>query len=145
MLLGEYTYQLGPKNRVALPKKLRDQLGEEIILTRGYEGCVLVVKSDDWHHLLSDVFERPFFDQDARQAARFLIGGAHEVVPDNQGRFVVPESLVNHANLESSVVFVGLGSWVELWSAPKWQEQQRLVAEQSSTIAQRLAEKRSGV
>ena len=40
MLLGEYEHTLDDKNRLTLPAKLREQLGEEVVVTRGLDGCL---------------------------------------------------------------------------------------------------------
>ena len=40
MLLGEVVYKVGQKHRLALPKKFRQILGDRLIVTRGYEGCL---------------------------------------------------------------------------------------------------------
>ena len=43
MIIGEYKSRIGEKKRVSLPKRFRDELGEEIILTRGYENSLILV------------------------------------------------------------------------------------------------------
>ena len=47
MLIGEYRSKVGAKNRIALPKKLREYLGESVVVMRGYEGALLVVSQND--------------------------------------------------------------------------------------------------
>jgi len=43
MLIGEYRSKVGEKKRVSLPKKFREELGEDLILTRGYEDALVIV------------------------------------------------------------------------------------------------------
>lgn len=122
MLIGEYRYQAGLKNRVALPKKLREDLGNDAVIMRGYEGSLLIVSKKDWSHLIEEVLSGPLTSPEVRDTARFLMGGAHEVEFDPQGRFVLPPVLVDYAGISpgSEVVFVGLGKWVEIWSEKRW-------------------------
>ena len=42
MLLGEHDHTLDDKNRLTLPAKLREQLGDEVVITRGLDGCLSV-------------------------------------------------------------------------------------------------------
>jgi MraZ protein len=139
MLLGEVVYKVGQKHRLALPKKFRQVLGDRLIVTRGYEGCLVIVSEAEWQPLISEVESASFFDLNARASARFLLGGANEITLDSQGRFVVPDVLYDHAGLGEEVVFVGLGSWIEVWDKQRWGEVQQQLAKEGSVIAQRLA------
>lgn len=129
MLIGEYRYQVGLKNRVALPKKLRQDLGKDAVVMRGYEGSLLVVSRRDWSRLIEEVLNGPLTSPEVRDTARFLMGGAHEVEFDPQGRFVLPPVLVEYAGISrgDEVVFVGLGKWVEIWSDKRWSERRNLL------------------
>uniref|UniRef100_A0A831Z190 Transcriptional regulator MraZ n=1 Tax=candidate division WWE3 bacterium TaxID=2053526 RepID=A0A831Z190_UNCKA len=122
MLIGEYRYRVGLKNRVAIPKKFRDDLGKQVVAMRGYEGSIMVVSRKNWSKLVEEAIGGPLTDPKVRDTARFLMGGAHEIEFDAQGRFVLPPSLVEHAGAAAGkeVVFVGLGRWVELWSSDRW-------------------------
>jgi MraZ protein len=138
MLLGEIYYKVGQKHRMALPKKFRDELGSEIVATRGYEGCLILVSLERWLSLMAGINAQSFFTIQARQTARFLLGGAAELTLDDQGRFVLPESLFEHAGLTVEVVFVGLGTWVEIWDSERWKAQQVLLQQDGAEIAQTL-------
>ncbi len=134
MLIGEYRYRVGLKNRVALPKKLREDLGENAVAMRGYEGAILVVSRRDWSNLIEEVLGGPLTNPEVRDTARFLMGSAHEIEFDAQGRFVLPPSLVQHAEIApgDEVVFVGLGRWVEIWSDERWNARLKLLGENSA-------------
>jgi MraZ protein len=143
MLIGEHTNSLGEKNRVALPKKFRDELGDELIITQGYEGCLIVVSPDKWAEITKEAASGPFVSLSVRETTRFLLGGATEIELDKQGRFVLPQNLLTYAGInakEKEVVFLGLGRWVEIWSEPKWQERKAYLAKEGSAIAEKLSE-----
>ncbi len=139
MLIGEHIYKLGKKGRVALPKAFRKELGQEIIVTRGYEGCLIVVSPSQWEELLNEAATGPFVSESVRDTSRFLLGGAAEVELDNQGRFVVPPSLRSYAELGKEVCFLGLGRWVEIWDKERWQERRGYLAKEAGSIAEKLA------
>lgn len=139
MLIGEYISQVTFGNRSALPKKFRLLLGKNLILSRGYEGCLLLVSQEQWQIMLKDVAQGPFVSTAIRDSSRFLLGGAHEVNPDAQGRIVLPESLRRYAKIKEQVVFLGLGRWVEVWDEGKWREREEYLSTESSRIAESLA------
>lgn len=138
MLIGEYQSKLGEKNRVALPSKLRSDLGQKIIVTRGYENCLVIVRPDQFEDLLKHINDREFTLSEVRDTSRFLIGGAIEIDLDAQGRMVLPKSLIDYANLQNDLTFIGLVRWVEIWSTDSWSERLDFLKENSSDIAQKL-------
>ena len=40
MLIGEYEHSLDSKGRMILPAKIREDLGEKFIITKGLDGCL---------------------------------------------------------------------------------------------------------
>jgi MraZ protein len=138
MLIGEYTNKLGEKNRLALPKKFREILGNKVIVTRGYEECLIIINSKQWDKLLSVFSDKAFTNSPVRDTRRFLIGGACEVEHDKQGRFVLPNNLKEFASISKEVVFVGLIDWVEIWDKDKWIERMKIVKKNASKIADEL-------
>ncbi len=140
MLIGEYRTKLGEKNRTAVPKKFRDELGGTCIVTQGYERCLVMVSRSQWEGLTSTLETLPFTNNTLRDTARFLIGGAVEADLDSQGRFVLPENLIEYAQLSDELVFLGLSRWVEIWDKEKWVERKSYLYENSAQIADKLHE-----
>jgi MraZ protein len=139
MLIGEYTSKVGEKKRVSLPKKFRKELGDNLILTRGYEQALIVVNEELWKKVATEVIDGSFINKDIRDTSRFLVGGAKEISTDTQGRFVIPESLFEHANLKKDVVFIGLINWVEIWDKEKWVERIKYLQEHGEEIAEEIS------
>ncbi len=139
MLIGEYYTQLGEKNRIALPKKLRDEFSGKVYLTRGYERCLLLVDTSRWKNLMDEINKRPLLSLNVRDTKRYILGGAVEIEYDTQGRFVLPEALKVFAGIEDNVTFLGVGEWVEIWDENKWQAKLELLSENVSDIADRLS------
>lgn len=140
MLIGEYRTKLQEKNRTALPKKFREELKDDLILTRGYEGCLIVIDKDRWAKLIKVIEKRPLTNIDVRNTKRFLVGGAVEIEMDKQGRFVLPEVLIEYAHLENELVFVGIQDWLEIWDMDSWNTKISQITEQAADIADRLSE-----
>jgi len=140
MIIGQYKSKVGVKKRVAFPKKFRDEMGENLIVTNGYEGCLVIVDQDRWAKITKEVTGGTFVDKKIRDSGRFLLGGAHEVELDVQGRFVVPDGLFGFAGISNEIVFLGLVNWVEGWSVDRWKDHQEYVSENSEMIAQDIAD-----
>lgn len=139
MLIGEFRSKIGEKKRVAIPKRFRDQLGEELILTRGYENALVLVDKQMWTRIAGEVMNGSFISKNIRDTSRFLVGSAVELEVDPQGRVVIPTSLYEHAELRSEIVFVGLANWVELWDRTKWEERMEYLKKNSDLIADELS------
>lgn len=140
MIVGQHKSKVGAKKRVAFPKKFRDEMGKNLIVTNGYEGCLVMVDQDRWGKITEGVTGGTFVDRKIRDSGRFLLGGAHEVELDPQGRFVIPDGLFGFAGITNEVVFLGLVNWVEIWSVDRWKTHQEYVSENSDVIAQEIAD-----
>jgi MraZ protein len=138
MFIGEYEVSLGDKNRLALPKKLREMFSGKIYLTRGYERCLIIVDSERWERLVSEINKNPLLTLGVRDTKRYLLGGALEVESDSQGRFILPESLKVFAGINAKVTFLGVGEWCEIWSNEKWLEKLDELGKNVSDLAERL-------
>ena len=124
MLIGEYIGKISGKGRVALPAKLRDEMGDDVVVVRWYEGCLAVLISEKWRRLVEGLGEKRW-EVAARETDRFLLSGAFEVALDEQGRFVVPVELRGYANLREEVVFLGLWDRVEIWDRDLYLDYQK--------------------
>lgn len=140
MFLGEFRSSITSGSRIAIPKSFRAFGDDGVILTRGYENCIVMIGRSNFEKLLEGVADVPFISTDKRQTARFLLAGAHEVVPDSQGRVVLPVNLIEHAGIKSGeVAFLGLGNWVEIWDLEVWKEYQNKLDQEAAEIANRLS------
>lgn len=140
MLIGHYYVKLTDKNRAAVPKIFREELGENAICAKWYEGCLVVVSKNSWQELLAKLTGKSeVITRSVRDTDRFILGSAFEFEFDRQGRFVIPKSLKEYAKLTKEVVFVGLGNRVEIWDKKAWREREVYVQEKSAELVEQLA------
>ncbi len=140
MLIGQYEGKIADKYQASLPKRFREELGDKLIVTKGFENCLIVVTEEKWKTLLEGTEGKPFTNKNARELQRFLLGSANYVELDSKGRFVVPEYLRTFAGIETEVVFVGIQRFVEIWDKKKWNEHQEEIGKNIESIAERLSE-----
>ena len=123
MFLGEYQPNITEGSRIALPKKLRDQIrGEEVILSRGFEKCIFVYDKEDWLAESDKQIENPITDSRTRDIKRYMYAGATEAAIDNQGRIVIPSNLTDYADIEKQTAVIGAGDHIEIWDLQSWQQ-----------------------
>ncbi|HEX3026504.1 MAG TPA: division/cell wall cluster transcriptional repressor MraZ [Clostridia bacterium] len=120
MLIGEYQHNIDAKGRVFIPAKLRDDLGETFIVTKGLDNCLFVYSMQEWRNLESKIRELPM--SKARNLQRFFFSGAAEVEVDKQGRILLPLNLREYAGLGKDVMIVGSSIRAEIWDRSKWNE-----------------------
>lgn len=138
MLIGQYEGKIDSKGRTALPKKFREILGDDLIVTLGYENALIVVSEKNWKSLLEGTEGRPFIDSPTRETQRFLLGGATSVSLDGKGRFILPSYLREFGKIKENVVFLGLSRYVEIWSKEVWEEYRKTLEKNIDNISQRL-------
>ena len=122
MLIGEYEHSLDSKNRLILPSKLREDLGEKFIISKGLDGCLFGFSMKEWDNFEEKLKTLPLTNKDARDFVRFFLSGAVECAADRQGRFLIPSNLKEYAMLDKEVVLTGVGTRIEIWDKDKWKK-----------------------
>ncbi|GAA0085049.1 division/cell wall cluster transcriptional repressor MraZ [Clostridium sp. MB05] len=122
MFIGEYQHAIDAKNRMIVPAKLRDGLGNNFVITKGLDGCLYAYPMEEWKALELKLKSLPLTNRDARAFVRFFFSGACEIEVDKQGRGLIPQNLKEYANIEKEIVSIGVLTRVEIWSKEKWQE-----------------------
>lgn len=123
MFLGTYQPNLIGKGRIALPKKIRNEIaGERVILSIGFESCIFGFEEKAWENVVSSDINRPLSDPEGRKLRRKMCSRAAIVELDSQGRFVIPEELLNYAEIKNEILIIGAGDHFEIWSKEKWKE-----------------------
>lgn len=130
MFLGEYNPSITEGSRIALPKKLREQIrGDELILSRGFEKCVFIYDKEDWITEAGKQVSSPINDKRTRELKRYMYASAVDVAIDTQGRVVLPVSLKEYAGLDKKTVVIGAGDHIEVWDFDTWKEYLEKISE----------------
>ena len=138
MLAGEYRHNLDEKGRVIIPSKIRNELGDRIVITRGLDGCLFGYSEKEWNNIMEKLSTLPFTKSDARMFTRFLTSGATLLEFDKQGRVNVPSFLSEYASINREVVIVGVINRIEIWSKDKWDNFMNENTDHLSDIADNL-------
>ncbi|MBR1386502.1 MAG: division/cell wall cluster transcriptional repressor MraZ [Bacilli bacterium] len=138
LMIGEYHHNIDEKNRLTLPAKFREVLGDSFIITRGLEECLFVYTMDEWDKITKKLNNLPFTKKDARSFMRFFLSGATAAEFDKQGRINITSPLVDYADLKKECVIIGVGDRLEIWSSEKWNNFYDSNKESLSDIAETL-------
>lgn len=142
MLLGTYQVKASAGRRVFIPAQFRSQLGENLILAKWYENCLVLVSVDSWNALYKRLIgDIKIIVSPIRETERFILGSAYNTLPDEQGRIVIPEVLASFANLKDEISFIGLGDRVEIWDTKIWEVKETTIAKDAFEIIENLAKK----
>lgn len=121
MFIGEYQHSLDSKNRIIVPSKIREGLGDRFIISKGLDGCLYAYPIDEWKKFEEKLKNLPLTNKDARAFVRFFVAGATEVETDKQGRGLIPTNLREYASIEKEIVTIGALNKIEIWSKEKWE------------------------
>lgn len=119
MLMGEYHHSIDDKGRLTIPAKVRYDLGESFVITRGLDNCLFVYPEKEWNEIIAKYKELPN-TKDARNFMRFFLSGAETCEFDKQGRVKIPVSLIKFANLNKDCIVIGVNDRLEIWSKERW-------------------------
>jgi MraZ protein len=120
MFLGTHEPKLDEKGRLILPARFRDELSEGLVITKGQERCLYVFPANEFSLITERLRQAPVTEKKSRDYLRVMFAGAHDEVPDNQGRVTIPSGLRTYASLEKNCVVIGANTRLEIWDSVTW-------------------------
>lgn len=135
--MGEYHHNIDEKGRLTIPSKVRYELGENFIVTRGLDGCLFIYPKDEWENIIKKYKELPN-TKDARNFMRFFLSGATVCEFDKQGRININTPLTKYAELKKDCVIIGVNDRLEVWSKERWENFIDTNEDSLSDIAEKL-------
>jgi MraZ protein len=140
MFMGEYQHSVDEKNRLIIPSKFRNQLGDKFIVTNWMEHSLHGFPMEVWDQIEAKLNNLPIGAKEARAFNRFVYAGAVEAEFDKQGRISIPNNLKDYAQIKKDAVVTGSGNGFEIWSKDNWAEYANNTAEQFDQIAEGLVD-----
>ena len=138
MFMGEYHHNLDSKGRLIIPAKLREQIGDKMVLTRGMEGCIFGYPMEEWQKIEAKFAKLPLTKRNTRKFMRMFYSGAMECEFDKQGRVNLTPTLKLHAKLIKNCVIIGVSDRIEIWSKERWESFEEEANEDYDDIAEDL-------
>ncbi len=99
---------------------------------------------EEWKAQEAKFKATPFTRQEARVFNRLFFSGAAEIIPDRQGRILLPQYLKDFAELKKDIVIVGVSNRVEIWDNDTWKQFYGTWRSSFEEIAEKLIEPNNG-
>ena len=115
---GEYQHTVDAKGRLFIPAKLREELGDSFVVTKGLDQCLFLYPRGAWEQLEENIRKLPM--SKSRNLQRFFLSSAADVTVDKQGRIIVPSALRTYAKLGHDVTVIGVCERAEIWDREAW-------------------------
>jgi len=119
--VGEYKHSVDNKGRVIIPSRLRNNLKETIYLCKGFEECLLILTSEEIDKISLKTENDSLTNEGKRKFSRAFFSSMVEVGFDNQGRILIPGNLKEYARINTDVIIVGIGYYIEIWDKEIWE------------------------
>jgi MraZ protein len=139
MLLGEHDHSLDDKNRLTLPAKLRESLGDRVVVTSGFDGCLYAYAQAEWDGYAARISALDGLSRESRMMHRHFFARAVPAELDKQGRMVLPASLLQSAGIRREVTVAGVYDHLEIWDRDAWHQHLQEVEGSAEHVAERLA------
>lgn len=125
LLTGTFVRTLDDKQRLALPKPIREALGEPLpaalYLAPGTDGSLAMYTDSVFARLAADMGRLSPAGQDMRAFSRLFYAQAQRVELDRQGRLRIPAEMTSFFQANKEVVLLGVRDHLELWGRSRWE------------------------
>ncbi len=128
------------KGRLILPAKLRDGLGERVVISRGLDTCLYVYTTEEWNVFAGKLDTLPLLDPRSRKIHQYFMSGAVDCDVDKQGRIVVPPNLREVLGDGKDLTLVGEGRRIEIWNSVAWNDHISEITDDLSSMTLELSE-----
>ena len=142
MFRGQFTYSIDSKGRISIPAKLRKHMSPEandtFIITRGTTTCIDLYPLDQWQKYEEKFLKLNSFDPAEAKFIRMIMQYANDDSLDSQSRILIPQSLINFAQIEKEVLILGVLQKIEVWNPKIYEEYINQTGETYEQIAAKV-------
>lgn len=121
--LGNIEAKTDAKGRVFIPAQFRKQLtAEESLIMRKdvFQDCLTLYPESVWNEDLSELRSRlNKWNATHQQILRQFVSDVEVIIPDSNGRILIPKRYLQMAGIQSEVRFIGIDNKIEIWSREK--------------------------
>jgi len=138
LFLGHHFTKLKKSNRLPIRTDWQKLISSGVYLTQGFDQNILILMPKTFQEIYARITALNITDPLARLLLRMFLSTASYIESVENETISLPQNLLEYANLDSNVVVVGQGDYVEVWSSDLWQQQQSEI-QNSQANAQRFS------
>ena len=121
MFYGQAQHSIDQKNRIILPAKYRELLGEEFYVVLGFDPCLCIYTEESYKNFEEKIMALPS-SNGGDKIKRHVFNNTEKVKPDKQGRFIIPQTFREFAGLKKDIIVAGVCSKIEVWDYDRYKE-----------------------
>ena len=130
LFLSKYLNKVDKKGRVSVPATFRAELTGEsypgiIVRPSFVSQAIDACGRDALQELQRGVGRFNPFTEERAGFANAIFARSHPVPWDGEGRVIVPDDLLSHAEIDDRALFVGLGDTFQIWEPQRYAEVER--------------------
>ena len=117
---GQFTFSIDSKNRINIPAPLRKQFSNKdkktFVVTRGIDNCAWIYPITEWKKIQNELQQLSSLSKTNRIFLRNHLRHANILKYDSQGRFVLPQPLIEYASIKKDITIIGVLNKIEIWN-----------------------------
>ena len=139
--LGNIEAKTDTKGRVFIPASFRKQLQavseERLVLRKDvFQNCLVLYPESVWFATQNQLRQRlNKWNAKHQQIFRQFVSDAEIMVPDGNGRILLPKRYLQMAGIQNDVRFIGMDNTIEIW-AKEYTERPFMASEEFSEALQ---------
>lgn len=127
LFLSTFTNKIDKKGRVSVPANFRSVIRKEeyqgIIAYGSFvNDCIEASGISRIEHLSYNIDNLDPYSEERDAFATAILGGSHQLGFDSDGRVMLPESLLDLADLKDRALFIGKGATFEIWNPEQFKK-----------------------
>lgn len=122
MFLGEFTHKLDSKNRIMMPSEFREELIDDIFITKGPESSLVIYTKEEFGIQSQRLSNLSNENKKNRAIKRLFFSSTIKTNLDKQGRILLNKNLRDYAHIEGEAMIIGNNLTIEIWDISQWQE-----------------------
>lgn len=137
---GTHLHKVEPRGRVSIPSDFRKVLREAevadlyLVPLMRDDRCHTIFTENGFRAYIRSIYEQDLSPEDQRAVDDMITGSARALAIDDLGRVVIPEEHRKDIGVSSECVFVGGGSYFDMWEPGAHAEYRKAQAERARRI-----------
>jgi MraZ protein len=119
--LGSYVHQVDEKGRLSLPASFRRGVTEgPLVVVQVHDSVLTLYPESTWKEVEVRLLEMLRKQPESRHFVLGITASAAEVIPDKQGRILIPQRLLQAIKPGESALLVGVIDRIEVWEPARF-------------------------